>query len=56
MLVLALIFLGVALAGAVLGFTSVAGGALAAAKILFYICLMLFLVTLVMHLVRGRAP
>lgn len=56
MLVWALIFLAVGMAGALLGFTSVAGGAVAAAKILFYVCLLLFLVTLVMHLVRGRTP
>jgi uncharacterized membrane protein YtjA (UPF0391 family) len=52
----ALIFLVVALIAGVLGFTTVAGAAISVAKILFYIFLVLFLVSLVMHLVRGRAP
>lgn len=50
----ALTFLVVALIAAVLGFTTIAGTAMAVAKILFYIFLVLFLVSLVMHFVRGR--
>jgi uncharacterized membrane protein YtjA (UPF0391 family) len=50
----ALIFLVVALAAAVLGFTTVAGAALGAAKILFWIFAALFVISLVMHLARGR--
>jgi uncharacterized membrane protein YtjA (UPF0391 family) len=52
----ALTFLVVALVAAVLGFTSVAGAAMGVAKILFFVFLVLFAVSLVMHLVRGRAP
>ena len=50
----ALTFLVVALVAAVLGFTSVAGAAMGVAKILFFIFLVLFAVSLVMHLMRGR--
>ena len=50
----ALTFLVVALIAAVLGFTSVAGAAMGIAKILFFVFLVLFVVSLVMHLVRGR--
>ena len=49
----ALTFLVVALIAAVLGFTSVAGAAMGIAKILFFVFLVLFAVSLVMHLVRG---
>ena len=49
-------FLVVALVAAVLGFTTIAGAAIGVAKILFYIFVILFLVSLVMHLVRGRTP
>ena len=50
----ALTFLVVALIAGVLGFTSVAGASMAIAKILFFVFLVLFVVSLVMHLVRGR--
>lgn len=50
----ALIFLVVALVAAVLGFTSIAGVAIDVAKILFYVFVVLFVISLVMHLVRGR--
>lgn len=50
----ALTFLVVALLAGVLGFTSVAGAAIGIAKILFFVFLVLFVVSLVMHLVRGR--
>jgi uncharacterized membrane protein YtjA (UPF0391 family) len=50
----ALTFLVVALIAGVLGFTSVAGAAMGIAKILFFVFLVLFIVSLVMHLVRGR--
>jgi uncharacterized membrane protein YtjA (UPF0391 family) len=50
----ALTFLVVALIAAVLGFTTIAGAAMGVAKILFYVFLVLFLVSIVMHLVRGR--
>lgn len=50
----ALTFLVVALIAGVLGFTSVAGAAMGIAKILFFVFLVLFVVSLVMHMVRGR--
>jgi len=50
----ALTFLVVALIAGVLGFTTVAGTAMGIAKILFFVFLVLFVVSLVMHLVRGR--
>jgi uncharacterized membrane protein YtjA (UPF0391 family) len=50
----ALIFLVVALVAGLLGFTSIVGPAVAIAKILFLIFIVLFLVSLVMHLLRGR--
>jgi uncharacterized membrane protein YtjA (UPF0391 family) len=50
----ALTFLVVALIAAVLGFTSIAGAAMGVAKILFYVFLVLFLVSVVMHFIRGR--
>jgi uncharacterized membrane protein YtjA (UPF0391 family) len=39
----------------VLGFTTIAGTAIGVAKILFYVFLVLFLVSLVMNFVRGRS-
>jgi uncharacterized membrane protein YtjA (UPF0391 family) len=50
----ALTFLVVALIAAVLGFTTIAGAAMGVAKILFYVFLVLFLVSIVMHFIRGR--
>lgn len=50
----ALTFLVVALIAGVLGFTTVAGAAMGIAKILFFVFLILFVVSLVMHFVRGR--
>jgi uncharacterized membrane protein YtjA (UPF0391 family) len=50
----ALTFLVVALIAGVLGFTTVAGAAMGIAKILFFVFLVLFVVSLVLHLVRGR--
>ena len=50
----ALTFLVVALIAGVLGFTTVAGAAMGIAKILFWVFLVLFVVSLIMHLVRGR--
>jgi uncharacterized membrane protein YtjA (UPF0391 family) len=50
----ALTFLVVALIAGLLGFTSIAGTAMGVAKILFFVFLVLFVVSLVMHMVRGR--
>lgn len=52
----ALIFLVVALIAAFLGFGGLAGTAVGIAKLLFFVFLALFLISAVMHLVRGRAP
>lgn len=52
----ALIFLVVALVAGLLGFTSIVGPAMAIAKLLFYVFVVLFLISLVMHLVRGGRP
>ena len=52
----ALTFLVVALIAGVLGFTSIAGASIAIAKIVFFVFLVLFVVSLVMNMVRGRGP
>jgi len=52
----ALIFLVIALIAAALGFTGVYVAAAGIAKLLFYIFVVLFVVSLVMHLARGRGP
>ena len=51
----ALTFLVVALIAGLLGFTAIAGAAMGVAKIVFFLFLVLFAVSLVMHLVRGRS-
>jgi uncharacterized membrane protein YtjA (UPF0391 family) len=51
----ALIFLVVALIAAALGFGGIYAAAAGIATILFYICLVLFVVSLIVHLGRGRA-
>jgi uncharacterized membrane protein YtjA (UPF0391 family) len=48
----ALIFLVVALVAGLLGFTTIVGASIAIAKLLFYVFVVLFLVSLVMHLAR----
>ena len=50
----ALICLIVALVAALLGFGGVAGAAAGVAKVLFFVFLLLFVIGLMMHLVRGR--
>jgi len=50
----ALTFLVVALIAGLLGFTTIAGASIAVAKLLFLVFLVLFVVSLVMHLIRGR--
>jgi uncharacterized membrane protein YtjA (UPF0391 family) len=54
MLYYALVFLIVALIAAFLGFGGVAVAAAGIAKILFFVFLIMFLVTLIIHLSRGR--
>lgn len=51
----ALTFLVVALIAGLLGFTSIAGASMAIAKILFVVFLVLFVVSLAMHFMRGRS-
>lgn len=52
----ALMFLLVALLAGLFGFGGVASTSMGIAQILFFIFLLGFLVTLVVHLLRGRAP
>ncbi|GIX12062.1 MAG: UPF0391 membrane protein [Paracoccaceae bacterium] len=52
----AITFLVIALIAALLGFGGIAGTAVGIAKILFFVFLILFAVSIVMHLVRGRPP
>jgi len=52
----ALIFLVVALVAAVFGFTSIAGESMYIARILFFVFLVVFLVSLVYSLVTGKRP
>ena len=52
----AVTFLIIALIAAVLGFGGIAGVAIEAAKIVFFVAVVLFLIAAVTGLVRGRAP
>jgi uncharacterized membrane protein YtjA (UPF0391 family) len=52
----ALIFLVIALIAAALGFTGIYVAAAGIAKLLFYIFVVLFVISLIMHLARGRGP
>ncbi len=57
MLYWALVFFIVAIIAAVFGFGGIAAGAVSIAKILFFIFVVVFLVTLILGLIsRGRAP
>ena len=49
-------FLLIALVAAVLGFGGIAGTAVELAKIIFFVALVLFLISAVFGLVRGRTP
>lgn len=51
----ALIFFVLSLVAALFGFGGIAAGAAGIAKILFFVFLAVFVVTLIMHLVRGSA-
>ena len=55
MLKWALIFFLVSVVAGLFGFTGIAVGAAEISKILFFVFLVLFVVSLVMHLVRGRS-
>lgn len=52
----AITFLIVALVAAVLGFGGIAGVAVEAAKIIFFVAIVLFLISAIFGLVRGRRP
>lgn len=52
----ALIFFVVAIVAAIFGFGNIAQGATGIAKILFVLFLILFVVSLLFGLVRGRSP
>ncbi|MEO7993996.1 MAG: DUF1328 domain-containing protein [bacterium] len=50
-----IIFFVIALIAAVLGFGGIAGTAIGIAQILFYIFIVLFVVSLIMHMANGRS-
>jgi uncharacterized membrane protein YtjA (UPF0391 family) len=52
----ALTFLVVALIAALLGFGGIAGTAVEIAKLIFFVAIVLFAISAVIALVRGRAP
>jgi uncharacterized membrane protein YtjA (UPF0391 family) len=52
----ALTFLIVALIAAVLGFGGIAGFAVEIAKIIFFVAIILFVISAVVGLMRGRSP
>jgi uncharacterized membrane protein YtjA (UPF0391 family) len=52
----AIVFLVVALVAAALGFGGVAGTAMEGARILFWVAIILFVISLVAGLMRGRTP
>lgn len=56
MLYWALVFLVIAIAAAILGFGGIAGAATGIAKILFFIFLVVFIVSLIAGLFRRRRP
>jgi uncharacterized membrane protein YtjA (UPF0391 family) len=56
MLSWALAFFVIAIIAAVFGFGGIASGAAEIAKLLFFLFVVLFLVSLVVGLVRGRGP
>jgi uncharacterized membrane protein YtjA (UPF0391 family) len=51
-----LIFLVVAIVAALLGFGGIAGSAMDIARILFFVFLVLFLISLLIGLISGRRP
>jgi uncharacterized membrane protein YtjA (UPF0391 family) len=51
-----LTFLLLAIIAGALGFTGIAGASIAIAQTLFYIFLILFVISLIVHLARGGGP
>ncbi|MCH9627104.1 MAG: hypothetical protein S4CHLAM2_07380 [Chlamydiales bacterium] len=49
----ALVFFIVAIIAALFGFTNIAGGAMSIARILLIVFVILFIISVVMHFVRG---
>ena len=56
MLSLAVTFLFIALIAVAVGFGGLAGTSVAVVKLLFWVFLVLFVITLVYHMVRRRRP
>jgi uncharacterized membrane protein YtjA (UPF0391 family) len=56
MLHYAVVFLVIALIAALFGFGGIAAAASGIAQVLFFVFLVLFVVSLIFHLVRGRTP
>ncbi len=54
MLSWALSFLVIALIAAVLGFGGIAGTAVSIAKLIFFVAIILFLISAVVHILKGR--
>jgi uncharacterized membrane protein YtjA (UPF0391 family) len=52
----ALTFLVIALIAAALGFGGIAGFAVEAAKLVFFVAIVLFAISAIVGLVRGRSP
>ena len=52
----AITFLVVALVAAVLGFGGIAGAAIDIAKLIFFVAIVLFAISAVIGLLRGRSP
>ncbi|TDP48314.1 DUF1328 domain-containing protein [Zavarzinia compransoris] len=52
----ALTFLVIALIAAVLGFGGIAGTAMGIAKIIFFVAIVLFLISALTGVIRGRGP
>jgi uncharacterized membrane protein YtjA (UPF0391 family) len=52
----ALTFLVIALIAAVLGFGGIAGFAVGIAKIIFFVAIILFVISAVFAVIRGRSP
>lgn len=52
----AITFLVVALVAAILGFGGIAGTAVGIAKLIFIVALILFVISAVMGMMRGRSP
>ena len=50
------LFLIVALLAGALGFTGIAGASMGIAKVLFFVFLILMIISAILHVVRGKKP